>query len=538
MSQDWSAQFERMSFHHERLGFSLDLSGLGVSVEQLDALQGPFARAFEAMAALEAGAIANPDEQRQVGHYWLRAPELAPSDEQRQAVVQANEAVLHFASEIHFGSIRPQQKERFRTVLMVGIGGSALGPQLVCDALSGSGDAMQVYFVDNTDPDGIDRLLDRLAGQLDVTLTVVVSKSGGTKETRNAMLEIGAAYQRAGLDFGRHAAAITSAGSKLDDFANEHGFMARFPMWDWVGGRTSVTSAVGLVPAALQGADVTGLLAGARAMDEATRVPTLSENPAALLAAAWHLVGNGRGEKAMVVIPYKDRLQLLARYLQQLVMESIGKRDAVDGKRVDQGLTVYGNKGSTDQHAYVQQLLDGPDDFFLTFVEVLRERTSELVLEVEPGITSGDYLFGFLHGTRRALAERGRSSILITVQDCDASALGALIALYERAVGLYASLVDVNAYHQPAVESGKRAAADIIALQQKVVAWVGERAGEQLTAGVVAEGVEAELEPVMRILWHLAANPRTELVRTKAPSLLAHTFRSQSTTQAPSPSSS
>ena len=100
----------------------------------------------------------------------------------------------------------------------------------------------------------------------------------------------------------------------------------------------------------------------------------MSANPAALLALAWHHAGDGRGGRDMVVIPYKDRLALLARYLQQLVMESLGKEKDLDGRVVHQGLAVYGNKGSTDQHAYVQQLREGLDNFFVTFIRVLTER--------------------------------------------------------------------------------------------------------------------------------------------------------------------
>ena len=124
----------------------------------------------------------------------------------------------------------------------------------------------------------------------------------------------------------------------------------------------------------------------------------------------------------MVVLPYKDRLLLFSRYLQQLVMESLGKRDDLAGKRVDQGLSVYGNKGSTDQHAYVQQLRDGINNFFATFVRVLEDGGSPL--EVEPGVTSGDYLHGLLLGTRKALFENGRQSLMITIPRVDAKSIG------------------------------------------------------------------------------------------------------------------
>jgi glucose-6-phosphate isomerase len=168
---------------------------------------------------------------------------------------------------------------------------------------------MQPYFFDNTDPDGMERILNRIGSRLSQTLTIVISKSGGTKETRNGMLEAQSAYHEAGLHFGRHAVAITGNGSRLDEVARNERWLERFPMWDWVGGRTSELSAVGLLPAALQGFDIDALLQGAAAMDEATRVTATRRNPAALLAAMWYHATGGRGEKDMVILPYKDRLE-------------------------------------------------------------------------------------------------------------------------------------------------------------------------------------------------------------------------------------
>jgi len=184
---------------------------------------------------------------------------------------------------------------------------------------------MDIYFFDNSDPDGFDRVLDKIDKELARTLVVVISKSGGTKETRNGMLEAEARFKAAGLDFSKHAVAITGAGSDLDKHAEKSGWVARFPMWDWVGGRTSIMSAVGLVPMALQGFKIDNFLAGAAAMDERTRTNDFRQNAAMLLALMWFYAGNGRGEKDMVVLPYKDRLLLFSRYLQQLVMESLGK---------------------------------------------------------------------------------------------------------------------------------------------------------------------------------------------------------------------
>src|SRR6185503_10602662 len=365
-----------------------------------------------------------------------------------------------------------------------------LGPQLVNHALvNPRKDELSVSFFDNTDPDGIDYVLASLKGQLAKTIVVVISKSGGTAETRNGMLEAIAAFKAAGLDHAKHFIAVTGAGSKLDQTAQSEGWLARFAMWDWVGGRTSELSAVGLLPAALQGIDIQAMLDGAAAMDEVTRYPVTAQNPAALLALMWHFATDGRGAKDMVVLPYKDRLLLFSRYLQQLVMESLGKEFNLEGEIVNQGIAVYGNKGSTDQHAYVQQLREGVNNFFVTFIEVLKDREARTSLEVEPGITAGDYLQGFYLGTRDALSEKDRHSVTLTVPDVSPRTMGMLIALYERVTGLYASLVNINAYHQPGVEAGKKAAGGVIALKLKIAATLKAAAGKTFTAELLAEAI-------------------------------------------------
>jgi glucose-6-phosphate isomerase len=328
------------------------------------------------------------------------------------------------------------------------------------------------------------------------------------------MLLMADAYQRAGLDFARHAVAITMAGSKLDKRAESERWVRRFPMFDWVGGRTSQTSAVGLLPAALQGFDIDALLAGAASCDEATRQRNTRQNPAALLAVMWHHATGGRGLKDMVVLPYKDRLLLFSRYLQQLIMESLGKRLDLEGRRVDQGISVYGNKGSTDQHAYVQQLRDGVNNFFVTFIRVLEDGGSPL--EVDPQVTAGDYLHGFLLGTRSALFDNDRESMTITIPRVDARFVGALIALFERAVGFYASLIAINPYHQPGVEAGKKAAATVLDLQVKVLARL---TANPQTAEAIAQGLGLtdEVETVYLLLEHLAANGRVRMSGPGAP---------------------
>ncbi|MEL7520174.1 MAG: glucose-6-phosphate isomerase, partial [Cyanobacteria bacterium J06553_1] len=218
--------------------------------------------------------------------------------------------------------------------------------------------------------------------------------------------------------------------------------------------------------------------------------------------------GKGKGEKDMVVLPYKDSLLLFSRYLQQLVMESLGKEKDLDGNTVYQGIAVYGNKGSTDQHAYVQQLREGVPNFFATLIEVLKDREGPSI-DVEPGVTAGDYLSGLLQGTRRALFENHRDSITITVPEVSPRMVGALIALYERAVSLYAFMVNINAYHQPGVEAGKKAAADVLDLQNKVREVLG-KAEAPLSLTEVAEkaAMADKIENIYKIVRHLDANGR------------------------------
>jgi glucose-6-phosphate isomerase len=512
-SELWE-HYKTLLFDDPALGVRLDLSRMNLGARALEEGEPALQAAYSAMDALEAGGVANPDESRMVGHYWLRAPERAPNAEITRDILETQTRILDFAARVHDGRVAPPRAERFRQLLVIGIGGSALGPQLVADALGGPADFLTPHFLDNTDPDGFDRVLGGLGDTVAETLAIVISKSGGTAETRNGMLEATAAWRARGLDFGPQAVAVTRDGSALDQHSREQGFLDRFPMWDWVGGRTSETSAVGLLPAALQGLDVRALLDGAAAMDEATRRHDTRRNPAALLAWAWYAAGEGRGSKAMVVLPYRDRLLLFSRYLQQLVMESIGKEKDLEGRVVRQGLTVYGNKGSTDQHAFVQQLRDGTADFFVTFVRVLRDRDG-VSLEVAPGATSGDFLDGFLLGTRQALHESGRPSLTLTLPDVSARSLGMLIALYERAVGLYASLIGINPYHQPGVEAGKKAAVGVLDLQKRVLAALAERREDGATCEELAEAAAAadDVETVFHILERLAANPERGVTR-------------------------
>ncbi|KAF7065934.1 hypothetical protein CFC21_072000 [Triticum aestivum] len=503
-------------YQHKQLGLFVDVSRMGFTDDFLLQMEPLMQRAFVAMGELEKGAIANPDEGRMVGHYWLRDPGLAPNSFLRTKIEKTVDHILAFSQDIVSGKIKPpsSQAGRFTQILSIGIGGSSLGPQFVSEALAPDNPPLKIRFIDNTDPAGIDHQIAQLGEELKSTLVIVISKSGGTPETRNGLLEVQKAFRDAGLDFSKQGVAITQENSLLDNTARIEGWLDRFPMFDWVGGRTSELSAVGLLPAALQGIDVKEMLVGAALMDEETRNTVVKENPAALLALSWYWATDGIGSKDMVVLPYKDSLLLLSRYLQQLVMESLGKEFDLDGNRVNQGLTVYGNKGSTDQHAYIQQLREGVHNFFVTFIEVLRDRPPGHDWELEPGVTCGDYLFGMLQGTRSALYSNDRESISVTVEEVTPRAVGALVALYERAVGIYASLVNINAYHQPGVEAGKKAAGEVLALQKRVLTVLNEASckdpAEPLTLEQIADRCHCpeDIEMIYKIIQHMAANDR------------------------------
>ncbi|MCF6311254.1 MAG: glucose-6-phosphate isomerase [Verrucomicrobiales bacterium] len=508
MNTSWQ-HFQDHYLRYQNLGFSIDLSLSGLEQSYIESLSPQIDKAFDDMKKLEAGEIANPDEGRMVGHYWLRDPQLAPDQAIQQHISDNIAEIKDFAQAIHSGSIQTPSGETFQHVLLIGIGGSALGPQLLAGALAAADAPLAIHFFDNTDPDGIDHTLACIGDELDRTLVLVISKSGGTAETRNGMLEAARVFEKQKLPFAQHAVAITGEDSQLDQKARTENWLKRFHMADWTGGRTSIMSVVGLVPAALIGIDIDAMLAGAAAMDQLTRNPETRQNAAMLQALAWHQAGNGKGEKDLVILPYKDGLGLFGKYLQQLIMESLGKAEDLDGKVVYQGIAVYGNKGSTDQHAYVQQLRDGVNNFIATLIEVQQTRSDgQAPLEVEPGATTGDFLEGFLRGTREALSANGRPVITLSIKQLNAHSLGSLIALFERSTGFYASLVNINAYHQPGVEAGKKAAGEFLKVLKNVLTFLRDHNGETYTATRLAEQIDGDtqIETLYHALQHLATN--------------------------------
>src|SRR5881227_2434236 len=174
-------RFQQYFLYYRDLDFSLDISRMKFPDDFFEKMQPKIEKAFAAMRELEAGEIANPTENRMVGHYWLRNPALAPTAELRAEIENTINRIKKFAEDVHAGKITAENGQRFAHVLHIGIGGSALGPQFVSAALDSPDDPMDIFFFDNTDPEGFDLVFDRIGEGLAQTLVIVVSKSGGTK---------------------------------------------------------------------------------------------------------------------------------------------------------------------------------------------------------------------------------------------------------------------------------------------------------------------------------------------------------------------
>ena len=481
MMNEWLKRNEEYSLYCPECGFGLNVAGMQFKAADLAALAPQLKAARVGMQAIENGEIKNPDEQRKVTHFTDRLNYLASPLFQQ---------VKQFADDIAAGKILSAAGKPFSAAIINGIGGSALGPQLMQFAMNGGywneksaaqrNGYLKIYFLDNTDAAGVNDLLDVV--DWNTALVVTISKSGGTQETKNNLTALEMVFAQKNIDLAKQSAVITMNGSNLYKYATEKHYLRIFEMADSIGGRTSETSVVGHLPAALAGIDFGAFLQGAGKMDEWTREPELLDNPAYLLAAMWYIAGNGKGNRNMVIVPYADRLILLSRYLQQLVMESLGKELDLDGNVVNQGLNVFGNKGGTDAHAFIQQLNDGRDDFFVTFVEVLKDSAQ---LPMGGGLMMGDYLHGFMAGLTAALQCKKRQVIRITIDELTPAALGMLIALYERAVAVYAEFIHINAFHQPGVQAYKLAAKGELALRDEIL--------QKLTAMKPVSGTAKEL---------------------------------------------
>jgi len=359
---------------------------------------------------------------------------------------------------------------RFDDVAVLGIGGSALGTIALRTALLRPGwNALgteerngrpRLHVLDNVDPVTIAALLDRL--ELARTLWVVISKSGGTAETMSQFLIVHARYAAAGLAPAGNFAFITDPKQgALRPLARSLGVRA-LEIPPNVGGRFSVLTPVGILPAALAGVDVAALLAGAADMARRCETADLRRNPAGAYAVLQWLSDTAQGRTISVFMPYADQLRDMADWFVQLWAESLGKVRR-DGRFV--GQTPLAALGASDQHSQVQLFIEGPDNKTVTFVGV-KERDADLVI---PGgfsdVTGVAYLGGHslaelidieLRATAGALAKRGRPNLTIQLERVDAWHVGGLMMLLELATAYAGQLYGIDAFDQPGVELGKQ----------------------------------------------------------------------------------
>jgi glucose-6-phosphate isomerase len=375
-----------------------------------------------------------------------------------------------------FLAFADEKRGRYDSLLVIGIGGSALGTTALATALlpfhhnelssTERGQRPRLYVLDNVDPDETAALLDHL--DLSRTLVNVISKSGTTGESMAGYLVVKERME-----------AVVGVAAVKDHFVfttdpvggtlRQIGSSLGVPMFDLppgVGGRFSVLSAVGLLPAALTGMDVNGLLAGARSMGEWIANTEGWENPACMFAGVQFLEDDLLGRRVSVMMPYSARLRDLADWYRQLWAESLGKAIDRNGRTVNVGPLPVKALGVTDQHSQLQLYAEGPDDKLITFVGV--EEFAETVPIPAPGPegeslaylgghTLAELLWAEQKSTAWALSQKGRPSLTITIPRVDAFSMGALIYLLEVATAIAGELYDVDAFDQPGVESSKQA---------------------------------------------------------------------------------
>ena len=432
---------------------------------------------------------------------WMELPQSDPV------------AVLEFAD---------RRRRQYGNLLVLGIGGSALGTTALAGALlhpyynllseEARGARPRLFVLDNVDPDQTRALFDFL--DWDRTLVNVVSKSGGTAETaatylmaRGLLEERFASAPDPDEAVRSHLVFTTDpCQGVLREIAREEG-IAAFAIPPGVGGRFSVLSAVGLLPAAMCGIDVRELLAGARAMDERISSEPGLANPAGLFAAVQFLEYTRYGRHISVLMPYSARLRDLADWYRQLWAESLGKARDRDGRRVEVGPTPISALGVTDQHSQVQLYIEGPDDKITTFIRVGAFDRPAIVpaLHAEKpalaylgGHDLGELMNAEQQATAWALAQKGRPSVRIDLPRVNAECLGQLMFMFEYAVALMGELLNVNAFDQPGVELGKEATYALLSrpgYEQPGAPVGAPAAGERAPT----DAAWAEVRPVLKV---------------------------------------
>src|SRR5687767_2201932 len=400
-----------------------------------------------------------------------------------------------------------EARTRYEDFILVGIGGSSLGAIATVQALAHPfrnqlpaemRGGPRFFVLDNPDPEKVAATLETV--DLASTLVNVVTKSGQTAETMANFLAVRQALDAAvGPERARQQIVATtdSAEGLLRALADQEGYRT-FPVPPGVDGRMTVLSAVGMLPAAICGCDVDGLLAGARAMRARTATGDIRENPAYLLAALCILADTRLDKSILVTMPYADALFGLSDWFRQLWAESLGKRLSLDNEVVSTGQTPIKALGAIDQHSQIQLYTEGPNDKLISLISVGEYRETVNIGEPPASIPDLNYLRGGELGqlldreriaTAWALTEAQRPNLTIGVPTIDAAILGELFYLYELQTVMGGALLNVNPFGQPGVEAGKNATYALMGregyetLREELLAATGSESAYQLRSG-------------------------------------------------------
>lgn len=361
---------------------------------------------------------------------------------------------------------------RFENVLVLGIGGSALGGIAVCEALlkpfwnllsdEQRKNFPKIFFLDNIDPDQMNGLLDVL--DLKKTLVNVITKSGSTAETMSQFMIVKDKLEKElGENYVRHIVATTDQNAGiLRQISNEEGYKT-FVVPDDVGGRFSIFSAVGLLPFALVGIDIDEIMQGVKDMDLALKNTDIYHNIAAQNALIHYLMDTQKGKNLSVMMPYSSKLKYISDWYVQLWAESLGKNVDNDGHQVNIGPTPIKALGATDQHSQIQLYNEGPNNKVISFIRVKEfDSTLEIPKIFEytgvgylGGKTINELMSAEAESTKVALVDYQRPNVTITLDKVTPYNIGQLLYMLEVQTAIAGELYNINTFNQPGVEQAK-----------------------------------------------------------------------------------
>lgn len=351
-----------------------------------------------------------------------------------------------------------QKKNKWENIVVLGIGGSALGGIALKEALLGTYHYLDkkphLFFIDNIDPDFVQELLSKI--DLKKSLFIVISKSGGTTEPMVLYNVVKEKLMVAKVkNHSKHFVFITDSKKGLLRPLGKKEGIEMFPVPEKIGGRFSVLTSVGLLPAALAGIDVSAVMQGAKKMRNSIKKAKSAKNPAIILAALQFLLDKKKDKVMTVMMPYSNSLFRIGDWYRQLLSESIGKKSSA-------GPTPITALGTTDQHSQTQLYSDGPNNKWFIFLRVLKFKSALKTGKHLPGelsflnnIKMSDVIDAAYRGTAEALAKKSKPNITLNVSEVNEEVIGALFMLFEFQIALLGLLYKVNAFNQPGVEQSK-----------------------------------------------------------------------------------